>query len=281
MRNYFWVLIIVAGLILVACGADVTLAPSPTPTARPTPTLAIAPTDTPAPAPTVTSATAPPTPPAAATPVSSPTLRGPAPTPTIVAAAASPNPTTAALPAPTAIAPESTTAPSPTETPAPTPTATSIPTLTATPAPTATPTPIPTPIPEPTAIPTPIPEPTPTSTIHKVDATEEITFSPANITIEAGDTVEWTVTGSIHTTTSGSPNAQTALWDTEFLKPGESFSRTFNQVGEFPYFCRVQGSFMSGTITVVESMEGQPSSPPAASSPETTDPAPGSGGYEY
>ena len=42
------------------------------------------------------------------------------------------------------------------------------------------------------------------------------------------------------------------LWDTDILSGSQSFPRTFLKVGTFPYFCRIQGTFMSGVISVVD-----------------------------
>ena len=139
----------------------------------------------------------------------------------------------------------------------------------ATPAPMATPT-------EARAADTPVPtstaqpalEPTPSPNSHKVEITGGRKFSPANITIAVGDTVQWIVTGSTHTTTSGHPGNQTEFWDSDTLQRGGFFSRTFTVVGAFPYFCKIHGRSMLGTVTVVESMEGQPLSSPPTAEPE-------------
>lgn len=78
-------------------------------------------------------------------------------------------------------------------------------------------------------------------------------FSPANPTIHVGDTVEWVVVSGAHTTTSGINNADPNagdLWDHSFSTGGR-FSRVFNDVGSFPYFCRIHVDMgMKGTITV-------------------------------
>jgi plastocyanin len=71
-------------------------------------------------------------------------------------------------------------------------------------------------------------------------------FSPNNVTLAPGDSVKWMNDGSmVHTTTSNS-----GLWDSGVLAHGASFSRTFNDLGSFPYHCTVHGLSMSGTITV-------------------------------
>src|SRR5688572_7141874 len=79
-------------------------------------------------------------------------------------------------------------------------------------------------------------------------------FSPASVTINAGDTVTWVQRGSNHDTVSN-----TGLWSSGILGSGQSFSRTFNAAGSFGYFCtphRSQG--MVGTVTV----QGAANTPP-------------------
>src|SRR5262245_22803294 len=71
-------------------------------------------------------------------------------------------------------------------------------------------------------------------------------FSPRNLTIQPGDTVNWVNQGNnLHTTTSDA-----GLWDSGVIQKSATFSRTFNDLGSFPYFCTVHGHSMSGTITV-------------------------------
>lgn len=79
-------------------------------------------------------------------------------------------------------------------------------------------------------------------------------FSPANITIEAGDAVKWSSTGT-HTVTSGTgssaPNVG-VLFD-QSLPSGQTFTFTFTTPGTYPYFCRPhEGLGMKGTVTVTE-----------------------------
>ena len=55
-------------------------------------------------------------------------------------------------------------------------------------------------------------------------------FSPADVTINVGDTVTWTNNdGFTHTTTSN-----TAVWDSGNLAAGQTFSFTFTTAGSFP-----------------------------------------------
>ncbi|MBK8465535.1 MAG: cupredoxin domain-containing protein [Chloracidobacterium sp.] len=71
-------------------------------------------------------------------------------------------------------------------------------------------------------------------------------FSPADLTINVGDTVTWTNNdGSGHTSTS-----DTGVWNSEFLSQGQSFSFTFTSAGSFPYHCGLH-AFMTATVTVV------------------------------
>ena len=69
-------------------------------------------------------------------------------------------------------------------------------------------------------------------------------------TITLGTTVVWVSLDGIHSTTSGScpPCTADGLWDSG--EGFESFSRTFDQTGTFPYFCTVHGASMTGTVIV-------------------------------
>jgi plastocyanin len=82
------------------------------------------------------------------------------------------------------------------------------------------------------------------------------TFSPASVTIQPGDTVQWTWSASGHSSTSGSPGAPSGIWDSGILNQGATFSHTFNTVGSFPYYCTPHGSCcgMRGTVTVSNPM---------------------------
>ena len=123
--------------------------------------------------------------------------------------------------------------------PAPTPTPTLTPTPTSTPLPTATP----------AATPTPIVTPTPTTAIFK---TAIIDFEHKNVSVPVGTTIVWeNQDAAPHTTTSGvSPNASPG-WDSGTLSSGQTFKFTFDQTGEFQFFCKIHPS-MTATITVTE-----------------------------
>jgi plastocyanin len=72
-------------------------------------------------------------------------------------------------------------------------------------------------------------------------------YSPNPAVVAVGTTVMWMNADSIaHTATSS-----TGVWDSGAIAPGGSFSRVFNEVGTFPYFCTIHGAAsMSGTVVV-------------------------------
>ena len=62
--------------------------------------------------------------------------------------------------------------------------------------------------------------------------------------INVGDTVKWNFSGFTHTSTSS------GVWDSGFQPSGTSFSRQFNDPGEFNYLCTIHPLTMFGTIIV-------------------------------
>jgi len=148
------------------------------------------------------------------------------------------------------------------------------------------PTPIPTPAPAPAPEPTPAPpapaetpEETPAETPEETPAeTPEETpaehptaadvsisegasspgcesdgtcYVESDITVAAGATVTWTNDDTAsHTVTSGSPSdGQTDAFDSGLIKSGDTFEQTFDEAGEFDYFCVVH-PWMTGKVTV-------------------------------
>jgi plastocyanin len=77
-------------------------------------------------------------------------------------------------------------------------------------------------------------------------------FDPPVLTVGLGRTVAWRNEGqNPHTVTSGAPGSNPgALFDSGTLNPPGGFTFTFNETGNYPYFCRIHGSSMSGTIQV-------------------------------
>ena len=82
-------------------------------------------------------------------------------------------------------------------------------------------------------------------TVEMLTGTYE--FRPAEVSITPGTTITWLNVSGSHTTTS-----ETGVWDSgERLSEGQSFSFTFQDPGEFPYYCaphRDRG--MVGTVIV-------------------------------
>ncbi|MHB8648362.1 MAG: cupredoxin domain-containing protein [Thermomicrobiales bacterium] len=94
---------------------------------------------------------------------------------------------------------------------------------------------------------------------------QNVAFVPGTVTVSVGMTVTWTNRDSvIHTTTS-----DTAVWDSNILNTGASFSFTFTKAGTFAYHCNVHPS-MHGTITVTPAVSPTATTPP----PTATSPAP-------
>jgi len=76
-------------------------------------------------------------------------------------------------------------------------------------------------------------------------------YSPADITINAGDTVEWINIDSVaHTVTAGSPrDAQVEVFDSSLMMADKSWSFTFEDAGSYDYFCMIH-AWMTGSVTV-------------------------------
>jgi len=82
-------------------------------------------------------------------------------------------------------------------------------------------------------------------------------FSPANIMINAGQSVTWTNAGASHHTATSNPGAfgcappSTENFNSGDLPPGVTFAHTFNTPGSYAYHCEVHGCAMAGTVTVM------------------------------
>lgn len=82
-------------------------------------------------------------------------------------------------------------------------------------------------------------------TTHTVTI-KNFAFSPADLTIAAGDTVTWVNEDSTsHSAWEDSGNT----FDTGLIRPAGSASQTFSDVGSFSYRCRPHGN-MRGSITI-------------------------------
>ncbi|HEX4666121.1 MAG TPA: plastocyanin/azurin family copper-binding protein [Chthoniobacterales bacterium] len=82
-------------------------------------------------------------------------------------------------------------------------------------------------------------------------------FTPQNVDIHVGDTVQWTWAASGHSTTSGTPGHPDGMWDSGILNLGATFSFTFTSVGTFNYYCSPHGACcgMIGTVSVSEAID--------------------------
>src|SRR5215204_6647562 len=79
----------------------------------------------------------------------------------------------------------------------------------------------------------------------------DFAFTPAQITIDEGDTVTWTNKGP----TAHSATAPDGSFDTGIFPAGQSRSHTFNDAGTFSYICTPHPN-MHGTIVVQASQSG-------------------------
>ena len=80
-------------------------------------------------------------------------------------------------------------------------------------------------------------------------------FQPAVLTVNPGDTVIWTNTGTVaHTTTS-----DTNMWDSSSLASGATFSFRFTTPGTYSYRCTIHPA-MHGLIFVPSAPGQQPTS---------------------
>ncbi len=71
-------------------------------------------------------------------------------------------------------------------------------------------------------------------------------YQPAELTLEAGQTVTWTN----HALTPHTVTAPGGEFDSGHITPGESFKVTFTTPGSFPYACTIHPS-MHGEVTVL------------------------------
>ncbi|MEO9319225.1 MAG: plastocyanin/azurin family copper-binding protein [Nitrososphaera sp.] len=77
-------------------------------------------------------------------------------------------------------------------------------------------------------------------------------FSPNPVNARVGDSVVWTnADAAIHTVTSGNGSTGTpdGIFDSKVLIPGNSFSFTFRQIGDYAYYCQLHPT-MQGLVHV-------------------------------
>jgi plastocyanin len=76
-------------------------------------------------------------------------------------------------------------------------------------------------------------------------------FTPASITINVGDTVDWTNSDTAaHTVTGGSPaDGPSGEFDSSLVLSGAQYAFTFEEAGDYDYFCMVH-PWMVGNVQV-------------------------------
>ncbi len=82
-----------------------------------------------------------------------------------------------------------------------------------------------------------------------------ITFDPPEITIQVGESVTWHNRDIVpHTATSGDPEVEGSgsIFRSAQLPQGGTFTHTFDEAGEFIYFCEVHPVMMRGAKVIVE-----------------------------
>lgn len=97
-----------------------------------------------------------------------------------------------------------------------------------------------------------------------VSMNDALTFTPADVTLRTGGTVTWQNSGQIVHTATDDPaatprGARTATtlpdgastWDSGPVGPGQSWSYTFTQPGDYTYVCLPHLSTMVGRIHVI------------------------------
>jgi len=102
-------------------------------------------------------------------------------------------------------------------------------------------------------------EHSPGAVTHVVQVGPGLTFSPARVEIQVGDTVRWEWAEAFHTVNSGvngvsdglfcSPNDQ-GCNNNPTSPMGAVYEKQFNTPGTFPYFCRIHPG-MEGEVLVV------------------------------
>jgi LPXTG-motif cell wall-anchored protein len=96
---------------------------------------------------------------------------------------------------------------------------------------------------------------------------QDFAFSPATITVDAGDTVSWSNRDGVQ----HSATADDGSFDTGLLRRGQSGSHTFTEAGTFAYHCTPHPN-MTATVVVraASTTSSGTSGDPAATTPTTT-----------
>lgn len=77
-----------------------------------------------------------------------------------------------------------------------------------------------------------------------------------NLVVEVGTTVTWTNADPIpHTASAGTPVEPTRFFESLSLNASQSYSFSFTETGEYPYFCRFHPKTMLAVVKVVTAEE--------------------------
>jgi amicyanin len=78
-------------------------------------------------------------------------------------------------------------------------------------------------------------------------AIRDFSFQASEVRVKVGSSVTW-----VNCEPEGTPHTSTSdqgAWESPLLAPGETFTRTFDTPGVFPYHCAPH-PFMVGSVTV-------------------------------
>ncbi len=96
-------------------------------------------------------------------------------------------------------------------------------------------------------------DPPPAAKEVVVNAGPNLSFVPANVTINKGDTVTWNFLAPLPHTSRSDRRTGSDVWDSGSKVSG-TFSHTFQTEGDHPYHCQIHsfagGNFMNGVVTV-------------------------------
>jgi plastocyanin len=80
---------------------------------------------------------------------------------------------------------------------------------------------------------------------------QNIQFEPADLTINAGETVTWTNDEAVpHDVDGSGPGGNFSSGPEGGMNEGDTYDFTFDEPGTYDYVCRVHAPGMAGTVTV-------------------------------
>ena len=80
---------------------------------------------------------------------------------------------------------------------------------------------------------------------------QNVQFEPADVTINAGETVTWTNDEGVpHDVDGSGPGGDFSSGPEGGMNQGDTYKFTFDEPGTYEYVCRVHAPGMAGTVTV-------------------------------